>query len=222
MKTKHLINLLIVLIALSPIAYLFLVWTSIPKTFATKFEFDIMYEKVQSRSELLAAVVIVSVVSGLLYLLMHNLSKVDPKVKETTPQSTFHKLGLVLTFFMTTMSYFFILTVKNGWTVNTNVAIGFFGLLMVLLGNYMNNIKPNYFAGFRLPWTLNDPENWRRTHQMAGKLWFVGGIAVLIGSLFMPMQVLKIFAITLLIALTVVPAVYSYRIFRNKVSQPKQ
>ena len=54
------------------------------------------------------------------------------------------------------------------------------GLLLCLIGNYMHTIKPNYFAGLRLPWTLNNEDNWRKTHLLAGKLWFVGGLVIAI------------------------------------------
>ncbi|MDQ2752120.1 MAG: SdpI family protein, partial [Bacteroidota bacterium] len=35
------------------------------------------------------------------------------------------------------------------------------------MGNNFYNIKPNYFAGYRLPWTLESEENWRKTHHLA-------------------------------------------------------
>src|SRR4051794_14598450 len=30
----------------------------------------------------------------------------------------------------------------------------------VVLGNYLGNLRPNYFVGIRTPWTLEDPETW--------------------------------------------------------------
>jgi hypothetical protein len=44
------------------------------------------------------------------------------------------------------------------------------GLMLAVVGNYIYNIKPNYFAGIRLPWTLHNDENWKRTHLLGGKL----------------------------------------------------
>ena len=33
----------------------------------------------------------------------------------------------------------------------------------------MHSIKPNYFVGMRLPWTLESEANWRSTHQFASR-----------------------------------------------------
>ena len=52
---------------------------------------------------------------------------------------------------------------ESGSFVSTLV-FGFFGLLLVGLGVAMPHIEPNYTFGVRIPWTLNDSDNWRRTH----------------------------------------------------------
>jgi SdpI/YfhL protein family len=216
MRKQTVINLLIILVTLSPAALLLIVWKSIPLTFVTKFEFSNSFEKIQSRQELLIAVLALSVASALLYLLMRNLRKIDPKVNESTPRSSFHKLGLIITLFVVILNYFLILSARNDWTINNRTATGFFGLLVALIGNYMNNLKPNYFAGIRLPWTLNDPDNWKQTHQLAGKLWFAGGIVLVFCSFILPEAFLNPVGIGLLVVLVVIPGIYSYRIFRSK------
>ena len=218
MKKQFIVNLLIVLIALSPIGYLFLTWGSIPVTFITKFEFNQSFEKIQSRSTLLTATIVLSAVSTLLYLLMRNLKKIDPNVSDDTPKSSFHKLGIIITLFLVIVNFFLILSAKNGWTINTNIAIAFLGLLVMLIGNYMNNLKPNYFAGIRLPWTLNDHDNWRKTHRLASKLWFTGGILLIIISFLFPKTLLIPAMITLMVVLVVIPSIYSYSIHRRKLT----
>jgi uncharacterized membrane protein len=90
------------------------------------------------------------------------------------------------------------------------------GLLFAFLGNYINNIKPNYFAGIRLPWTLSDDENWRRTHHLAGKLWFSGGLLIAIISLLLPLRVVIPFFIAATVILVLIPAIYSYRFFKKQ------
>lgn len=214
---KNIIYSIIVLTALSPLGYLWATWRSIQETFILKFEFNNSFERIQNKEDLLIAVFSISVASVLLYLLMHNLKKVDPKVDESTPQSSFHKLGLIITLFLAIMNYFLILSSQKEWIINTNVGIGFFSTLIIFMGNYMNNLRQNYFAGIRLPWTLSDAENWRRTHQLAAKLWFSGGIMLLICCFLMSADILRPLAIVLLIVLVVIPGTYSYMIFRNKV-----
>ena len=218
MKKQLAVNLVILLIALSPIGYLLIVWDSIPPTFVIKFELNRSFEQIQTRQELLVGSSILAVVCGLLYLLMGNLKKIDPKVNESTPKSSFLRLGFVATLFLVALNYFLILSAKNAWVMNTKTVLVFFGLLVLLMGNYMNNLKPNYIAGIRLPWTLNDPDNWRRTHQLAGKLWFAGGALLIILGLALPKNLLIPFMIVVLVRIVVIPGIYSYSIYRRKLS----
>ena len=56
------------------------------------------------------------------------------------------------------------------------VLILLFAVLFVIFGNYMPIIQPNKTIGLRVPWTLNNPQCWRRTHRFAGKIWVVTGL----------------------------------------------
>jgi uncharacterized membrane protein len=218
MKRQFIINALVVLVALSPIAYLLISWDSIPETFTTRVEFKTRFVETQTRQELLVATITLAMTGALLYILMRNLKKVDPKVNDATPKSAFHKLGLTITLFLVILNYFFISSVKNEWIINTPVLVAFIGLLIAMVGNYMNNLKPNYFAGIRLPWTLNDPEIWRKTHSLAGKLWFAGGILLIVTSFLLPEYLLIPFIVAVFVVIVVVPGIYSYRIYRGKLN----
>jgi uncharacterized membrane protein len=90
------------------------------------------------------------------------------------------------------------------------------GLFWAVIGNYMNNIKPNYFAGFRLPWTLESEDNWRHTHHLASKLWFAGGLLIAFVCIFTSATVAIITLFTIASIVTVIPIVYSYWYYKNK------
>ena len=51
-----------------------------------------------------------------------------------------------------------------------------FAVLFIILGNYMPIVQPNRTFGLRVPWTLNNPHCWRRTHRFAGKFLFIIGL----------------------------------------------
>lgn len=51
------------------------------------------------------------------------------------------------------------------------------GLLLVVMGNMMPKFKPNFSSGIKTPWALTDEENWRKTHRLGGKLFFISGLA---------------------------------------------
>jgi uncharacterized membrane protein len=49
------------------------------------------------------------------------------------------------------------------------IRISTFGLLAVT-GNYVYNVKPKWFIGFRTPWTLDNEMVWRKTHHFGAKI----------------------------------------------------
>ncbi|MGF3196183.1 SdpI family protein [Facklamia sp. P13055] len=65
---------------------------------------------------------------------------------------------------------------------------GSLGLLFIVLGNYMPKIKFNYFMGIRTPWTLADEKVWYLTHRLAGKIFVVMGILILL-TVFLPLTI---------------------------------
>ena len=80
------------------------------------------------------------------------------------------------------------------------------GVLFVIIGNYLPKCKQSYTIGIKLPWTLSSEENWNRTHRLAGRLWLVGGVGIMLTAVFGSFWILL--AITLVMVL--VPTVYSY------------
>lgn len=85
------------------------------------------------------------------------------------------------------------------------------GLLLIIVGNYLLKCHSNYTMGIKLPWTLDDEDNWNRTHRMAGFLWVVGGIVCLL-NIFVKLTYIVIGVIA---ALVIVPILYSYLLYRK-------
>lgn len=61
------------------------------------------------------------------------------------------------------------------------------GAMLLVLGNYLPKTQPNWIAGLRLPWTMRDPNNWRRTHLWTGRLMMLGGAVALAAALVNPL-----------------------------------
>ena len=87
----------------------------------------------------------------------------------------------------------------------------FVGILYLILGNFIPKVKPNYSIGFRIPWALNDSDNWYHTHRFGGKCMVIGGIAMIVTS---PFQNVWIF-LALVIVPCILPVVYSYMFYRK-------
>ena len=76
-------------------------------------------------------------------------------------------------------------------------------------------IKQNYFVGIKTPWTLESEEVWKLTHILAGKLWILGGLLVVIFSLVLPENINFYIFISITALITIVPIVYSYLKFNE-------
>ena len=96
-----------------------------------------------------------------------------------------------------------------------NVMPIFVGVIILAFGNYLPKCKQNYTVGIKLPWTLNSEVNWNKTHHLAGYVWMLGGVCMIIGSCIRLQSLPLILSITLLI--TIVPFLYSYHLYRKGV-----
>ena len=100
-----------------------------------------------------------------------------------------------------------------GHDVNVNVIMPLFmGAVFILVGNYLPKCKQSYTMGIKLPWTLDDEENWNKTHRLAGFIWVIGGIIIMASAI---TGVFWIFFV-LLVPMVAVPVVYSYLLYKNK------
>lgn len=89
------------------------------------------------------------------------------------------------------------------------------GVVFIMVGNYLPKCKQSYTMGIKLPWTLNDEENWNRTHRLGGKLWVACGF-IFIVSMFLPNKFMVVIFLSVIAVAVLVPTVYSYLLFREK------
>ena len=134
----------------------------------------------------------------------------DPK-KKNHPEKIIHLVLWIIPVLSVVMHTFVYLTAL-GYGVRMEVVMPIFiGLIFTIIGNYMPKCKQNYTIGIKIPWTLNNEENWNKTHRFAGWIWTICGIAIMLtgflGSfwIFLPIALLMVIA----------PCVYSYILHRK-------
>lgn len=98
-----------------------------------------------------------------------------------------------------------------GYSVRTGMVICLLlGAIITVLGNYLPKCSRNYSVGIRTRWALEDPENWRCTHRLAGFTFTLGGLLTMVLAFLAPVWCL---AVTLLA--TLLPVLYSYIYYRR-------
>lgn len=90
------------------------------------------------------------------------------------------------------------------------------GILFIVLGNYMTQIRHNYFVGFRTPWTLASEYVWKKTHRFGGYIFVITGLVAL-SSLFLGSLGMYLFFGAMGIGIVLI-YLYSYLIFKGKKS----
>jgi len=91
-------------------------------------------------------------------------------------------------------------------------------LFLVILGNYLGNVRPNYFVGIRTPWTLENAETWRATHRLGGRLMFFGALILLVAQLFLSEATFGVLFVVSILSLAAWGFVYSWHHCRTHVA----
>ncbi len=155
-----------------------------------------------------------------LYLLLLVLPKYDPKAGAMANEKAFKAVRFFMPLFMNVV---FIITVlaAMGFAFDLSYIIYFsVTLLLLVLGNYMSSIQPNYFFGIRTPWTLEDPDIWRQTHRLASKIWVAGSLVLLVLLSLIKGEVLSIVFGAFVMVMALIPVGYSFFLYTQKRNEP--
>ena len=215
-KSSTLGTVLIFLIMIIPLVYAGSIYSSMPETIPLHFGIDGKADRFGNKSEIWFVIILMTVVSAGVYLLISNLPKIDPKKTAGQSPELYHKIAIVLVVFLCALNIVMIYSCMSGSFKLSNLMLPLLGLLFAILGNYMHSIKPNYFVGFRTPWTLENEDNWRKTHQLVGKLWVPGGILITISTLLLPTKAGFFVFLGIVVIITVIPGIYSYLYFKKQ------
>ncbi len=216
MKPKlHFYDLFILAIIILPFLYLAYKYPQLPAVVPTHFGLNGKPDATGDKSSLWQILGISGVVSILLFLLMRFLPKIDPKKSAKYSAPVFNKIAVAVVLLLCAINFIIILAAENGSFNTGNTMTVMSGVFFAFMGNIMHSIKPNYFAGIRTPWTLENEETWRKTHQLGGKIWFAGGIVIAAGGLVLSSAAATVLLITAILIMTLVPVIYSYTYFKS-------
>ena len=211
---------LIWLIMLLPAVYLAIVWRQIPETVPMHFDLKGNVDEYGTKTDLLIMTAVLTGMNMLIYLAILNVYKIDPKKYAAQNKERLQRIGFSLSLYLAAVSAMIIYVIS---TNHVNVVMKFvfiaMGLLFALIGNNMYNLQPNYFAGMRLPWTLESEDNWRATHHLAGRLWFFGGFVIALLA-FLLDEKWSIYSTFIVMSFLIfIPIIYSYRYYRRSLQK---
>lgn len=210
--------ILALLLTAIPFAVTVYYYTDLPETIPVHFTMEGVADRFGHKSSIWIHTSILSVVGLGVFFLISNLHKIDPKKTVKISAGTFKALAMIVLLFLTVINLAITLSMSNqslGVSIE-KIILPAIGALLGVLGYFMKNIEPNYFIGIRVPWTLEDPDNWKATHALTGKLWIPGGILIFITGIFLPFMAAFISTMCITAVMVIVPLVYSFRFYRKK------
>jgi uncharacterized membrane protein len=202
-------------ILLIPFIYLYYIWSDLPAKVPVHWNMSGEIDRYGNKAELILVAFILPVLTYLIFLVIPLL---DPKKKIQLMGDKYHKLKFLVVLITSLLTLVIIYSSHKQVTSDINIVFGILSVLFIVIGNYMKNMRQNYFMGIRTPWTLENEQVWREVHHTASYLWVVGGMLLLLLSLIVPFEPFAFifFSITLLIA--VGPIVHSYILYKKYVT----
>jgi uncharacterized membrane protein len=92
------------------------------------------------------------------------------------------------------------------------------GVLLIVVGNALPRVRPNWWFGIRTPWTLSNDRVWERTHRVSGYVFVALGVLAL-GALVLPIGITASAMGVIGLAAAVWSIGYSYYVYRQETSQ---
>ncbi|MDQ3124934.1 MAG: SdpI family protein [Pseudomonadota bacterium] len=95
------------------------------------------------------------------------------------------------------------------------LSVALMSVVILLIGAFLGRVGPNPFVGVRTPWAYKSRLSWERSNRLAGRLFFVIGLAGLLTAPFAP-RPLGLYAILAAIGVAaVLSIVESWRVWRT-------
>ncbi len=200
----------------APMMYLAFVWNQLPDIVPTHFSPSGEPDGFGPKWTLM----ILSAISVGMYFLMKYVPKIDPRLDQAQLSEHYPKLILLILTFLSAVHVLVIRSAIQRVTDELFINLIFVGVFLLLagIGNYLNNIKSNYFVGIRTPWTLESESVWRKTHQMGARLFFAIGIVGALVVVWLPEAWKIVWTVGLTMLTTFGLLIYSYVVYRQEKS----
>lgn len=215
MKLTQFATWLVIVFISLPFAYAAYLYPELANQIPTHFNASGQADAWGPKNSIFLMPVIMGASSLLAYLLLANIEKIDPKRASGVNNETIKGLGLFMVGSLSFLSLVMTYGVAHKNTPIDKLIFGALGILFAGSGYFMPKLKQNYFAGFKLPWTLDNETNWNRTHLLAGKLWMAGGVLQVLLAIALEGLPLFIAFMTTMTLISLIPAIYSYQLFKK-------
>jgi hypothetical protein len=215
MENKKLSLMIVIVVLAIPFIYAGYLYPSLPASIPTHFNIKGEADGWGGPDSIFLGPGIIGFASLFTYFLMANLKKIDPIRNKQVDDSFYQNMGVMSTLFLSCVSMVILYTTVHPGVQIEKILFPLLGIGFASIGWYFPKFSQNYFAGFKLPWTLENESNWIATHKVAGKVWVVGGCIQVVAGIVLSAVPSFIIFFANIILMVVVPTIFSYRMFKN-------
>lgn len=127
------------------------------------------------------------IIAGAMYIAMIALPGIDPGRANYANFSTAYDTIRTALIAAIAAVYGITQLAIQGFAIGVATIVPFvFGVLLIVIGNVLGKVRPNWFVGIKTPWTLSSKTAWTRTHRLGGRLFVAAGLLVMLGVLLPP------------------------------------
>lgn len=160
--------------------------------------------------------VVLALLPVLIVLLMKATPYIDPRKSNYRKHPHAYNIVLIgVTLLLITCSWLSSLA-GLGYDVNIQTLIpAAVGILFIAMGNTMPQVRQTYFFGIKTPWTLENPDVWRKTHKFGGILFCLMGILFILSAFIGSNVFVRWILVPVILGSVAVLYIYSYIIYRK-------
>lgn len=200
------------IIILLPIVVGLLLWDRLPDTVATHWGFSGEADGWSSKS---FAIFLPPVFMLITHWFCVLVTASDPRNKKRNRKAQKMVLWTIpcVSLFSSALLYGTALEAKLNMASITFAVVG---IMFTFIGNYLPKTTQNFTIGIKVPWALASEENWNATHRFGGKVYVIGGLALVLMA-FLPTELTIGWMVIILLVMGFVPMLYSWLYYRRQV-----
>jgi uncharacterized membrane protein len=212
-KTK-LIDLISWILIIIVIVFAFYFYNVLPDQVITHWNFAGEPDGYSGKS---VSTIMIPLIMVLMYFLFQWLPKIDPKKRNYKDFKITYKIFQLVIIAFFTVIYFITNLINLDYNISVSKLVPLLiGLMFIIFGIILKDVKQNWFIGIRTPWTLSSKVVWKKTHNFGGKVFMLAGLLFVLSGFVTEGLAIAMFVAILALVLSII--LYSYLIYKK---QPK-
>ena len=206
-KWKAIISSVVILL---PMIFGLLVWDRLPANMVSHWGADGVVDSTAPKAFMVFGMPLILLALQWLMLLVESVMQKNNPQNQKIVSIVY---GIVPVISLVVHIFIYSVALEKDWDLFSLIPV-LIGVLFLYIGNYLPKTIRNRTMGIKLKWTMGNDENWQKTHRLGGKLWFWGGLVMIVSAL-LPVKFTIAAMIAMILVGVIVPSIYSYCIYKK-------